>query len=378
MFYSVLRRISPYPVGLSILLLTTLSIPTHAEKIGRIQWEISVNGNSIQESIEKATETGKPIMMYFYNDWCDTCNQLKTYTFRNQHIIDLAAKFVCIEINPENTEDPLNIELQKQYNVTSVPMILFLDPDGGIIEKYSGYLPPDQLAPIMNEVLKKEADFQTSLAKSEKISDDPKLNKQIALTYLKRNQLEKATPFIIKMSDDPELNGHIALVYLEREELEKALLFAEKAFTKDPENSTGFQPQLHLEFGYFYIHQGYTSLMDPHRRSDEQHFQKATEHLQTVIDTYPESDAYELAQFYLGVVYAFKRCTHQSKVWTEKSVKTLENLAKLTANEKLRFQAETMLDRVKSLEDAYYKNIISMDYACETIKDLADLVKSDK
>ena len=81
MFYSVLRRISPYPVGLSVLLLTTLSIPTHASQIARIQWEISVNGNSIQESIEKATETGKPIMMYFYNDWCDTCNQLKTYTF---------------------------------------------------------------------------------------------------------------------------------------------------------------------------------------------------------------------------------------------------------------------------------------------------------
>jgi thioredoxin-related protein len=378
MFYSVLRRISPYPVGLSVLLLTTLSIPTHASQIARIQWEISVNGNSIQESIEKATETGKPIMMYFYNDWCDTCNQLKTYTFRNQHIIDLATKFVCIEITPENIEDPLTIELQKQYNITSVPIILFLDPDGGIIEKFSGHLTPDQLAPIMKGVLKKEAEFQTSLAKTEKISDDPKLNKKIALTYLKRNQLEKATPFIIKMSDDPELNGHIALVYLEREKLEKALLFAEKVFTKDPENSTGLQPQLHLEFGYFYINQGYAPLMDPHRRSDEQSFQKAIEHLQTVIDTYPESDASELAQFYLGVIYAFKRYTHESKVWTDKSFETLENLAKLTANEKLRFQTEALLDRVKYLEHAYYKSIISMDYACETIKDLADLVKNDK
>ncbi len=58
MFNSVSRRIS-----LSALLLivgTALATAAHAE----IQWS-----ESVEESLSKAAETGKPIMMDFYTDW---------------------------------------------------------------------------------------------------------------------------------------------------------------------------------------------------------------------------------------------------------------------------------------------------------------------
>ena len=85
-----------------------------------------------------------------------------------------------------------------------------------------------------------------------------------------------------EIPDDPELSGYIALAYLERAELEKALLFAEKVFEKDPENSTGLQPKFHLEFGILYLNRGYTSLMDWRSRNDDDNFQKAAEHLECV------------------------------------------------------------------------------------------------
>ncbi len=58
MFNSVSRRIS---LGVLLLLVgTVLATTAHAE----IQWS-----ESVEESLSKAAETGKPIMMDFYTDW---------------------------------------------------------------------------------------------------------------------------------------------------------------------------------------------------------------------------------------------------------------------------------------------------------------------
>ncbi len=58
MFNSVSRRVS---LGFLILVVATVSATAaHAE----IQWS-----ESVEESLSKAMETGKPIMMDFYTDW---------------------------------------------------------------------------------------------------------------------------------------------------------------------------------------------------------------------------------------------------------------------------------------------------------------------
>lgn len=58
MFNAVSRRISL--AGLLLMVGTVLATAVHAE----IQWS-----ESVEETLSKATETGKPIMMDFYTDW---------------------------------------------------------------------------------------------------------------------------------------------------------------------------------------------------------------------------------------------------------------------------------------------------------------------
>ncbi|MDE0317484.1 MAG: hypothetical protein OXM61_21615 [Candidatus Poribacteria bacterium] len=62
MYNSVFHRYSPYVVGLTVLLLVTVSIPVLAEG-EKVQW-----GKSIEDATKQAAETGKPIMMDFYTD----------------------------------------------------------------------------------------------------------------------------------------------------------------------------------------------------------------------------------------------------------------------------------------------------------------------
>ncbi len=58
MFNSVSRRIS-----LGVLLLMVSTVVATAAR-AEIQWS-----DSVEESLSKAIETGKPIMMDFYTDW---------------------------------------------------------------------------------------------------------------------------------------------------------------------------------------------------------------------------------------------------------------------------------------------------------------------
>ena len=95
-------------------------------------------------------------------------------------------------------------------------------------------------------------------------------------------------------SDDAKLNAEVALTYLERQQLEKALLFSERAFEHDPKNRSGLIPALHNQFGLTYG----TLLESTDAEKSEAYFEKAVSHFKTVIDTYPRSNVYEPAQYY--------------------------------------------------------------------------------
>ena len=214
-------------------------------------------------------------------------------------------------MNPEDKERPINEETRSRYGVTAYPAVLFVSPDGGLIQKASGFLTPDQFSPIMEDALKRETEFQEKLEKLKAKSEDAKLNVQVALTYLERMQLEEA------------------------------VLFSKKAFAQDPKNRTKLIPDLHNQLGLAYGALVEGAMLENSEEA-EMHFEKAVSHFKTVIDTYPKSKAYEPAQYYLGVTFAIKGNY-------EDSIATLEKLSHHAKDENIRQNAEAMLERVKDL-----------------------------
>lgn len=214
-------------------------------------------------------------------------------------------------MNPEDQERPINEETRNRYGVTAYPAVLFVSPDGGLIQRASGFLTPEQFSPIMEDALAKEETFVEKLAELKKAPDNAKLNAQVALTYLERKQLEEAVSF------------------------------SEKAFEQDPKNRTKLIPNLHNELGL-----AYGTLVEGAMLKDtedaETHFEKAVSHFKTVIDTYPKSDAYEPAQYYLGVTYAIKG-------QFEDAIAVLEKLSHHASDKSIKQNAEAMLERVKDL-----------------------------
>lgn len=208
-----------------------------------------------------------------------------------------------------NLSYPDDLEAQnaaRRYGIRNIPAIVFLSKDGGFIAESIGFLPPERFAPVMENALQAEAAFQKELAKLKEMPDDAKLNGEIALAYLARMQLEKAIPF------------------------------SKKTFKGDADNTTGLLPKLHTALGTAY---GMTPADDENAAA---YRDKAVTHFRTVIDVYPESDVYEPAQFYLGVVYAI-----QEKY--DKSIEVLEKLVQHATDDNIRMAAESELEQVRHL-----------------------------
>ena len=214
-------------------------------------------------------------------------------------------------MNPEDQERPINEETRHRYGVTAYPAVLFVSPDGGLIQRASGFLTPEQFSPFMEDALAKEEAFVKKLDELKKAPDNAKLNAQVALTYIKRKQLEEAVPF------------------------------SQKAFEHDPRNRTKLIPNLHNELGLAYGTLVEGAMLE-NTEEAETHFEKAVSHFKTVIDTYPKSDAYEPAQYYLGVTYAIKGNF-------EDAIAVLEKLSHHASDKNIKQNAEAMLERVKDL-----------------------------
>ena len=381
MYNSVFHRHTYYFVGLIVFFLMAVAIPvfaegeeagTEGEKVveGKISSATVEWGTSIAEATAQSVETGKPIMMDVYTDSWGSCKRLDAATFTDARIVAIAENFIPVKVNPEIKEQPENKKVQDKYGIRWSPAILFIAPDGGVIKNHSGYMRPDQFLLVMENVIKKEANFQEKLAKLKEMPDDPKLNRQIARLFLERQQIEKALPisekmpddvglnrkFAIyylgknqfekalliseKMPDDVKLNNEFAMTYLKRMQIEKALPFSERVFENDPDNSTGLLPKLHLQIGGVYA-------MQIQRRFGKGAIEvasKAVIQFQKVIEMYPKSADYDLAQYYLGVTYSLNR-------QLEEATEVLEKLMNHTTNDRMKYNAEAALKRVQKLSE---------------------------
>lgn len=124
--------------ALSFALSVASSTTAHA-----INWR-----SNLGDALRVSKESGKPVMVDFYTDWCGWCKKLDSDTYSSPKVSSLADKFVCVKINAER-----DTQSAAKYQVTGYPTILFLDGKGNVLQRIPGYQPPDQFAAVMKSVL---------------------------------------------------------------------------------------------------------------------------------------------------------------------------------------------------------------------------------
>jgi thioredoxin:protein disulfide reductase len=109
-----------------------------------------------EEAFKKASETGRPIIVDAWAEWCEACKKMDVTTFVDPGVVKeisdnwIALKFDLTEPTDENTE------IQDRYDLPGLPTLTLLPPNGNLQSKVSisGYASAEKLL----ETLKAERD----------------------------------------------------------------------------------------------------------------------------------------------------------------------------------------------------------------------------
>ena len=95
---------------------------------------------SFNEALQAARQSGKPLLVDVYADWCGPCKKLKRETFRDREAAAYFNKnFVCYSLDGET---PDGIAVRQLYTIRSYPTLLILDGNGKLLTKTEGFMKP--------------------------------------------------------------------------------------------------------------------------------------------------------------------------------------------------------------------------------------------
>jgi thiol:disulfide interchange protein DsbD len=109
--------------------------------------------SSEAEAVALAKSTGKPLMIDFTAEWCAACHEMERFTYTDAQVIAAAEGFVPVMLDCTAKGDPNILALQKKYGVTGLPTVVFVTPDGAIVDGTVGFVEASEFAPKMKAVL---------------------------------------------------------------------------------------------------------------------------------------------------------------------------------------------------------------------------------
>ncbi len=104
------------------------------------------------EGFAQAAAEGKPVMMDFWAEWCVACNELDHFTYNQPGILALAEDMVSIKMDMTKNNEA-NKAILNKYEVYGMPTVIFFDSTGAELERFSGFISAEDMAPYMERAL---------------------------------------------------------------------------------------------------------------------------------------------------------------------------------------------------------------------------------
>lgn len=98
---------------------------------------INFHTGSWIEALELAKKENKLVFLDISASWCGPCKMLKNFTFPDEAVGKFYnANFINVALDGEKGE---GIALAQKYGLTAYPTLLFIDGDGKLVSKTTGY-----------------------------------------------------------------------------------------------------------------------------------------------------------------------------------------------------------------------------------------------
>ena len=113
----------------------------------QVGWMEPVDGLALAES------EGRPVVVFFQAPWAQASQDMRDGTFEDPAIVRAIEPFVPVLVDM-TAEDPHSIALKNEHEVSFVPHVIFLGPNGESLRPgVGGLLEPEDLRVLLSDAL---------------------------------------------------------------------------------------------------------------------------------------------------------------------------------------------------------------------------------
>lgn len=115
-------------IGMALWMVTRVGVFASPHAVSE-QFTAVASMQDFDKLRSEAAQSGRPIILDFYADWCESCVAMEKKVFNNSAVADALAPFTMLRIDlTANT--PIDEMLMKHFNVIAPPTVLFFDEQG--------------------------------------------------------------------------------------------------------------------------------------------------------------------------------------------------------------------------------------------------------
>ncbi|MGI2110340.1 protein-disulfide reductase DsbD [Shewanella frigidimarina] len=110
----------------------------------------------LEVELDKASISGKTVMLDLYADWCVACKEFEAITFKNKDVATRMSQMVLLQADVTASDD-IDITLLEHYSVLGLPTLLMFNSDGKQREdlRVTGFMGPKDFAAHLDILLAK-------------------------------------------------------------------------------------------------------------------------------------------------------------------------------------------------------------------------------